>query len=290
MNLRSLSVVTGRRPTVVAAVAVALAVAVAGLGPAACSGTSPGPGPATVAAQTSAGHDHQHPAGGPVGSGAPGGTIVVHAADELRATLTQLVPKFEEAFPGVRVAVEYGGAAEHAGHILAGAPVDVFVSADAVATGRVTAGHVRGAPAVVARNPIVIAVPPGTGIAGVADLPGTRVALCAETTPCGRMSRTALTAAAVDVRPVSVEPDPATTLARVRTGAADAALVYRTDVVASGTDLRALDFSQALLIADQYTALKVSTGRNTVGADALVAFLGSALARHIFADAGLSPT
>lgn len=286
MNLRSLSVVAERRPTVVAVVAVA-AVAV---GLVAWFGTSPGPVPAPVAAPGATGHDHQHPAGGPVGSGAPGGTLVVHAADELRDTLTTLVPKFEEAFPGVSVAVEYGRGAEHAGHILAGAPVDVFVSADAVATTQVAAAHVRGAPAVVARNPIVIAVPPGAGIAGVADLPGARVALCAEASPCGRVSRAALTAAEVDVRPVSVEPDPATALTRVRTGAADAALVYRTDVVASGGDLRALDFAQALLIADQYTAMKVSTGRNTVGADAFVAFLGSALARHVFADAGLSPT
>jgi molybdate transport system substrate-binding protein len=166
----------------------------------------------------------------------------------------------------------------------------VFVSADAAATTQVTAGHARGTPAVLARNPIVIAVPPGTGIAGVADLPGSRVALCAETIPCGRTGRAALTAAAVDVRPVSVEPDPATALARVRAGAADAALVHRTDVVAAGGDLRALDFAQALLMADQYTAIKVPAGRNTVGADAFVAFLGSALARHIFADAGLSPT
>lgn len=278
MNLRSMTV------------AAVVAVAVVGLGLAACSGTSSKSGRAPVAEPTSAGHDHQHSAGGPVGSGAPGGTVVVHAADELRATLTQLVPKFEEAFPGVRVAVEYGRGSEHAGHILAGAPVDVFVSADAVATTQVAAGHVRGTPAVVARNPIVIAVPPSTGIAGVTDLLGTRVALCAETTPCGRMSRAALAAAAVDVRPVSVEPDPATALTRVRTGAADAALVYRTDVVTSGNDLRALDFSQALRIADEYTAIKVSTGLNIVGADAFVAFLNSALARHIFADAGLSPT
>ncbi|GAA1566068.1 molybdate ABC transporter substrate-binding protein [Dactylosporangium maewongense] len=280
MNLRSQNVVA----------VVAVAAVVAGLGLAACSGPSPSSGPAPAAAPASAGSDHQHAAGGPVGSGAPGGTVVVHAADELRATLTQLVPKFEEAFPGVRIAVEYGRGSEHAGHILAGAPVDVFVSADAVATTQVTAGHARGEPAVVARDPIVIAVAPSAGIAGLADLPGRRVALCAETTPCGRVSRAALTAAAVDVRPVSVDPDPATALTRVRSGAADAALVYRTDVVASGNDLRALDFSQALLIADQYTAIKVSTGPNTVGADAFVAFLGSALARHIFADAGLSPT
>jgi molybdate transport system substrate-binding protein len=268
----------------------ALAAVVLGLS--ACSGPSSSAGPAPAATPTAAGNGHhQHHAAGPVPSGGPGGTLVVHAADELRATLTQLVPHFEAGFPGVRVAVEYGPGAGHAGHILAGAPVDVFVSADAAATAEVTAGHVRDAPAVIARNPIVIAVPrtAATEIAGVKDLPGRRVALCAETTPCGRSSRAALTAAAVDVRPVAVEPDAATALNRVRTGAADAALVYRADVVSAGGELHAVDFSQATRIADEYTAIKPTTGANTIGADAFVAFLGSALARHIFADAGLAP-
>jgi molybdate transport system substrate-binding protein len=256
----------------------------------ACSGPAPDAAPSAPAgsSSTAAGHGHHHPAA-PPSPGAPNGTVVVHAADELRHTLGLLVPKFEAAFPGIHVAVEYGPGAEHAFHIIAGAPVDVFLSADAAATGQLTDAHVRGAPAVVARNPIVIAVPGSTAIAGVADLPGARVALCVETIPCGRTGRAALDAAAVTVRPVSVEPDPATALTRVRAGAADAALVYRTDVVAAGDGLRAVDFSQANRIADEYTALKVTTGANTVGADAFVGFLGSALARHVFADAGLSP-
>jgi molybdate transport system substrate-binding protein len=270
---------------------IAVLIAVA-FGLSACSGPSPAILPVPAGTSTAAGHEHhQYHAAGPVPSGAPGGTVVVHAAEELRDTLTLLVPRFEEGFPGIRATVEYGPGAEHARHILAGAAVDVFVSAHAAATGQVATGHVRGSPAVVARNPIVIAVRRTTGaeIAGVADLAGKRVALCAEATPCGRASRAALDAAAVDVRPVAVEPDPAAALDRVRTGGADAALVYRTDVVAAGGDLRAVDFSQATRIADEYTAIKVTTGSNTVGADAFVAFLGSALARRIFADAGLSP-
>jgi molybdate transport system substrate-binding protein len=267
------------------AVAAALALCLS-----ACSGPSPGAAPAAApaSASSSTGHGHHHGAG-PPSPGAPNGTVVVHAADELRPTLTLLVPRFEEAFPGIGVAVEYGPGAGHASHIIAGASVDVFVSADAAATGQLTAAHVRGGPAVVARNPIVIAVPDSTAIAGVADLPGARVALCVETIPCGRTGRAALDAAAVAVRPVSVEPDPATALTRVRSGAADAALVHRTDVVAAGAGLRAVDFSEANRIADEYTALRVTTGANPVGADAFVAFLGSALARHVFADAGLSP-
>jgi molybdate transport system substrate-binding protein len=273
-----------RRPTIRHLVALGVAAVTA----VAAGAFAARPDSSASMAPSTAGHDHHH-AAAPVSSGAPNGTVVVHAADELRATLATLVPRFEQAFPGVRVVVEYGRGAEHAGHILAGAAVDVFVSADAAATTRLTAAHTRGDPAVVARNPIVIAVPGTTAIAGVADLPGTRLALCVETVPCGRTGRAALDAAAVDVRPASVEPDAAAALARVRDGAADAALVYRTDVAAAGDPLRAVDFAQANRIADEYTAVKVSTGANTVGADAFVAFLGSALARRVFAEAGLSP-
>jgi molybdate transport system substrate-binding protein len=283
MNKRRLTTVAAVAVGAVAGAAVVVAMAAAGSGPPVDSSGRP-----SAPASSAAGHGHPP---GPALSDGPGGTVVVHAADELRATLAQLVPRFEEAFPGVHVVVEYGAGTEHAGHIRSGVGVDVFVSADAVAAGQVDAAHVRGTPAVVARNPIVIAVPSaaGTRIAGVADLPGTRVALCVETTPCGRQGRAALVAAAVDVRPVSVEPDPATALTRVRAGDADAALVYRTDVVAAGAELKALDFSAANGVADEFTAVKATTGANAVGADAFVGFLSSALARHIFADAGLSP-
>lgn len=267
---------------VVAVVTAAAAVAV-GL-----SSLPQGDAPAPAAPISS--HGHHAAAAGPAPTGGPGGTVVVHAADQLRATLTKLVPTFEEAFPGVRVAVEWGAGAEHAGHIAAGMPVDVFVSADASATGRVAGGHARGDPSVVARNPIVIAVAEASAVTGVTDLPRAKVALCADSAPCGPAGRAALDAAAVSVRPASVAPDAAAALAQVRAGTADAALVHRTDVVAAGGGLRALDFTQALLLADEFTAIRVTTGANPVGADAFVAFLGSALARHVFADTGLSPT
>lgn len=259
---------------------------------AACSGP-PAAAPAPTA-EASSGQHHHH-AGGPAPSGAPGGIVVVHAADQLRPTLTRLIPMFEEGFPGITVAISYGAGAEHVQHIRDGAPIDVFVSADAAVTDLVDDGLARGEREVVARNPVVIAVPKAGRIAGVADLARARVALCAEATECGRTSRAALAAATADVRPASVEPDPATALGRVRAGAADAALVQRTDLVAAeridpGGELVAVEFQEANRIADEYAAIRPATGGNAVGADAFVTFLRSALVRHVLADAGLSPS
>ena len=266
---------------------------VALLGLSACSGEKTPETPAAAPSSAATGHEHhQTHSSGAAPSGAPGGTLVVHVADALRPTISVLVPKFEEAFPGIKVAIEWGAGAEHVDHVLGGMPVDVFVSADKAAIDKLNQGHVRGAPAVVARNPIVIAVPettPVNKIAGVADLSGARVALCAETTDCGRNSRAALAAASVKLKSEAIDPDAATALTRVRAGAADAALVYRTDVTAAGNGLRAVDFAQANRLADQYTAVSITTGLNKVGADAFLSFLSSSLARIVFAESGLAP-
>lgn len=255
---------------------------------AACSGP-PAAAPAPIPAPSASGHHHHH-AGGPAPSGAPGGIVVVHAADQLRPTLTRLIPMFEEGFPGITVAISYGAGAEHVQHIREGAPIDVFVSSETAVTDLVDDGFTRDDPEVIARNPVVIAVPQAGRIEGVADLARARVALCAEATDCGRSTRAALAAATADVRPATVEPDPAAALGRVRAGAADATLVQRTDLVSDGEELRAVEFREANRVADQYAAIRPTTGGNEAGADAFVAFLKSALVRHVLADAGLSPS
>jgi molybdate transport system substrate-binding protein len=248
-----------------------------------------GPGPGAAA------HHHAGTsASAPVArSGAPNGRIVVSAATAMTSSLTALAPRFEEAFPGTTIVLRFGTSATHARRIVDGAVVDVLVSSDPAATARVSkAGYTRGRPALVARDPLVIAVPAATPtrVNGVADLtrPGVRVALCAAQVPCGSAARRILATAGMVVKPSSLAPDAPTALGTVRAGGADAALVHRTDVAAAGTDLRPLDFAQATAVADEYAVVAVSTGRNTVGGAAFVAFLESSLARRVFSEAGFS--
>ena len=66
----------------------------------------------------------------------------------------------------------------------------------------------------------------------------------------------------------------------------DAGLVYRGDV---GTDLRVVDFEQALSAADQYPIVAVKAARNPTGAAAFIGFVQSALARRIFTETGFGP-
>ena len=60
-----------------------------------------------------------------------------------------------------------------------------------------------------------------------------QVALCAEQVPCGAAAKKAQDAAGLKVTPVSFEQDVKATLTKVELGEADAALVYKTDVLSS---------------------------------------------------------
>jgi molybdate transport system substrate-binding protein len=247
-----------------------------------CSAGTPGggsdePPPATSAAT----HRHHHePAGAgsaaPARSGEPAGRVVVHADDQLRTVFGILVQKFEAAYPGTDVLVEFGPRGEHAQHLAAGAAVDILVSA------RATGG---GKPTVIARNPLVIAVARDeTSLNSVADLSrtGVRVAVCAPRTPCGDAARSL-----VPVRSAVAVADGPAAVAAVRAGTADAALVHRTDIAAARADLRAIDFPAAVRQADQYTVVQLGPADRT--AAAFVAFTRSALAQRVLADEGFSP-
>jgi molybdate transport system substrate-binding protein len=260
-----------------------------------CSEPPPVTAPPSAPASSADHHHGDEPAAGAsvARSGAPNGRVVVHAADSLTPTFTALAARFEEAYPGTQVVLDFGTSATHAQHIIDGATVDVFASADPAATARVTkAGVTRSRPSVIALDPLVIAVPLANTakVYGFADLtrPGVRVALCTEQVLCGMTARRVLDAAGVTVQPASVEPNAGTALVKVRSGGVDAALVYRTDVMASGAQLRAVDFEQATSVADEYSVVAVKAGRNVIGASAFVSFVRSALARRVLTEAGFS--
>jgi molybdate transport system substrate-binding protein len=229
----------------------------------------------------------------PPKKGAPNGRLTVHAATTMKATLTELAPRFEEAFPGTKVVFDFGGSSTHAQHIVDGAPVDVFISDDPAATATVAkARKSRGKAAPIAMDPVVIAVTTANPakIKSYADLsrPGLRVAMCADTARCGATAKRVLTAIKIPLQPTSVDPDAAAALGKVRAGAVDAALVYRTDVATAGTEFQFIDVDKALLIADEYSVVRVTTGRNTVASEAFTHFVTSSLAQRVFSVAGFS--
>ncbi|MCG5217666.1 molybdate ABC transporter substrate-binding protein [Streptosporangium sp. KLBMP 9127] len=189
-------------------------------------------------------------------------TLTVFAAASLTETFTALGKEFEAAHPGTKVTFNFGSSATLAQQITQGAPADVFAAASPATMKTVTDASLASAPTTFARNKLEIAVP-ADNPAEVDDLkdltdPKVKVALCAEQVPCGAAAAKALAAAGLKVTPVTLEQDVKATLTKVSLGEVDAALVYKTDVLASAGKVRGIGFPEADKAINDYPIATLS--------------------------------
>ncbi|HEU5107763.1 MAG TPA: molybdate ABC transporter substrate-binding protein, partial [Micromonosporaceae bacterium] len=191
--------------------------------------------------------------------------------------------------PSAEVIFNFGGSSALATQINQGAPADVFASASPATMTTVTgAGNAAGTPTTFARNQLVIAVPKGNpdGIAGLADLTGVKVALCAEQAPCGAAARAALDAAGVALTPVTLEQDVKAALAKVKLGEVDASLVYRTDARAADDGVDGVEFPESAGAANDYPVAVLADAPNADAARAFVDHVLSGEGRAVLTEAG----
>ena len=256
-----------RRPLIGLAAAVLVTAALAG-----CAEPS---GPADDTAGTSS----PTPTASPTPTLA--GSITVDAAASLGQVFPKLATAFEAANPGTQVKFSFGGSSDLAAQIVSGAPVDVFAAASTktmqtVQDAKLTASD----PVTVARNQLEIAVPPGnpgkiTGLKDFADASKT-IVVCAKAVPCGAAAQTVFQLAKIDAKPDSYEQDVTGVLTKVRTGDADAGLVYVTDVQAAGSAVQGLPFSQSSQAITAYPIAPLTGSTNPT----LAAAWASYVAQH----------
>ncbi|MEA2024871.1 MAG: molybdate ABC transporter substrate-binding protein, partial [Actinomycetota bacterium] len=159
---------------------------------------------------------------GNTGNGA-GGDVLVSAASSLTEAFAEMEAAFETANPEIDIVLNIGGSSALREQILAGAPADVFASANTSNMDRVVAaGDVEGEPAIFARNRLHIAVPGGNpgGVAGLADFARDEllIGLCAESVPCGDYGRQALQNAGVIPAVDTEEPNVRALLTKIEAG------------------------------------------------------------------------
>lgn len=198
----------------------------------------------------------------PAASGGGATTLTVFAAASLTGTFTELGRTFEAAHPGTTVRFNFGSSATLAQQITQGAPADVFAAASPATMKTVTDAALAASPATFVRNKLEIAVPAGNPakVDELKDLtdPKVKVALCARQVPCGAAAVKALDAAGLTVTPVTLEQDVKATLTKVELGEVDAALVYRTDVLAAGDRVRGIGFPEADKAINDYPIATLS--------------------------------
>lgn len=227
--------------------------------------------------------------GGPSTDSGPS-TVTVFAAASLTDAFRQIADGVERANPGLRVTLNVGASSALAQQIVSGAPADVFAAASPATMTTVTDSGEATAPQVFARSRLEIAVPAGnpgrvTGLADFAD-PERTFALCAAAVPCGVAAAAVFTAAGIRAAPDTLEQDVRAALSKVVLGEVDAALVYRTDVLAAGDEVKGIAFPEADQAINDYPIATLSSAPNVAAAQAFVAYVLSSEGQKVLADAG----
>jgi molybdate transport system substrate-binding protein len=230
----------------------------------------------------------------PSGERGVSGSVTVFAAASLTDAFGALASAFEDANPDASVELNFGASSALREQILAGAPADVFASADTANMDQVVeAGSVEGEPEVFARNELQIVVPAGNpgdvdGLDDFAD-PDLLVGLCAEEVPCGQFGRQVLANAHVTPAQDTDEPDVRSLLTKVEAADLDVGLVYATDVRSAGDAVEGIDIPEEDNVVADHPVAALSAADEPGVAAAFVAFVLSAAGQDILASYGFMP-
>jgi molybdate transport system substrate-binding protein len=222
-----------------------------------------------------------------------GAEVTLYAAASLTDVLKELAPGFEKA-TGHKVVFSLGASSDLARQILAGAPADVFVSADEAQMDRLeTEGLVRAKDRVgLLSNALVVVVPAASTerLARAEDLTRVKHLVLADpqAVPAGVYARTWLEAIGLWEKVKGrVVPtlNVRAALSAVESENGDAGIVYRTDAALSKRVKVAFEVPKDQGPAIVYPMAPVATSKSPATA-ALVRYLLSARARHAYARYG----
>ena len=228
-------------------------------------------------------------------SGTASADLTVFAASSLTAAFTKIGTDFEAANPGVHVTFNFGSSTDLATQIASEGTADVFASASGTAMDTVEKDPGVQDRQDFATNDLVIITPsddPG-GVSSLGDLskPGLQLVLAAEGVPVGDYARQMLDEAGMskDVLPnvVSNEPDDAAVVAKVKSGEADAGIVYTSDI--SSSDVRAVSIPDAQNVIATYPIATVIGAPAGDVAGTFLAYVTGTDGEVTLADFGFGP-
>jgi molybdate transport system substrate-binding protein len=231
------------------------------------------------------------PSPSPEGS-ASGGAVTILAAASLTEAFTQIGKDFEAVNPGSTVTFSFGSSATLATQIVQGAPADVFAAASPATMKTVTAAGAADTPTDFVSNTLEIAVLEGNPrkIVGLGDFAdqSKRIALCAPQVPCGAAAIKVFAAAKIVPKPDTLEQDVKATVQKVATDEVDAALVYKTDVIAAGDQVDGIEFAEAQHAVNAYPIATLRDSRNPALAKAFVDYVLSPEGQAVLTKAGFA--
>lgn len=229
-------------------------------------------------------------------AGARNETLTISAAASLRGTVDKIAEEFEEQNEGVRVRVNFAGSNLLARQIEAGAPADVFISADERTMDRLHEKKLIDAESRfdLLGNTLVAVVPAGSDLK--IEQPGDlaardlrRIAVCERAVPAGHYAEAMLRhfnlLDQLQGRFVRME-DVRAALAAVQNAHADLGFVYRTDAATTPKVRVAWEAPAESHEPIVYPAAIVAATKQPKLAAEFMKYVGSQEARQIFTGAG----
>lgn len=219
-----------------------------------------------------------------------GGEVTVFAAASLTDAFEAMGERLEAEHDGLRVSFNFAGSQVLVTQLAEGAEADVFASANgeqmavAIEQGAVSSGarpfaRNRLAIVVPSDNPADVLSPSGLGDEGV------KVVLAQPEVPAGRYARESLCSMGQDREAfgdrfvervsdnvVSEDEDVRDVLTRIRLGEADAGIVYLSDAVSAGDEVRVIDIPEDVNVVAAYPIAAVEGG-DTGLADAFIDYV-----------------
>jgi molybdate transport system substrate-binding protein len=223
---------------------------------------------------------------------ATGRAITVLAAASLTEAFNQIGKEFEAKNPGSKVTFSFGSSATLATQIVQGAPADVFASASPATMKVVTDAAAANAPKDFVSNTLEIAVPKGNPhkISGLKDFgdESRRIALCAPQVPCGAAAVKVFAEAKIVPKPDTLEQDVKAALQKVAFDEVDAALVYKTDVIAAGDQVDGMEFPEAQKAINVYPIATLKDSKYPALAQAFMDYVLSPEGQSVLTKAGFA--
>lgn len=231
-----------------------------------------------------------------VACGDSGGSdaLKVSAATSLKKSITQISSEYHDS----SIQLEFAGSDAIATAIRAGRKPDVFLAASLKIPKQLASAKLVEAPVVFARNRIVIAVRgSSTTIKSIGDLgkPGVTIAIGSPSVPIGSYANKIIAALPapteerITANVKTREPDASSVSAKVTSGSVDAAILYETDVKASGGKLKAIQIPAGLGSITKCAAVVVRGTGNEKAAAKFIADLLTPAAQRILVAHGFLP-
>ena len=223
------------------------------------------------------------------------GTINVFAAASLTEAFQEESGWFRLLFArSATINFNFGSSTTLATQIQQGAPADVYASADEANVRKLSASNSLASDALIfAHNRLAILVREGNPqhITQLSDLarPDVKVALCAESVPCGKYAKQILADAKVAATPVSFEPDVKGVVTKVSLGEVDAGITYVTDVLTSPDTTDGVRIPDENNVINAYPVVIPKSVRNNRLARSFALFLFTPLGQLIMRKHGFLP-